>query len=122
MKKSKQDLQDGKAVLATYPPSIRASVKALRKLVKEVAPVAQERWIGGWRIYGYDLDGLFCYVGPFKDHAKLGLSLGIELDDPGKLLSGNAKSMRHVKVTSSKEIDHEGLTDLIEQAVELQSL
>src|SRR5262245_12995909 len=43
-------------------------------------------------------DAAFAYVDAFKAHVNVGFFRGAELADPGGLLEGNGKLMRHVKL------------------------
>ena len=58
----------------------------------------------------------FAYVNVFSKHVNVGFFNGNELDDPGSLLEGTGKRMRHVKVRPGVEIDEHTLTNLINQA------
>src|SRR6476620_7432802 len=41
-------------------------------------------------------DAAFGYVNAFRDHVNVGFFRGAEIDDPGGLLEGTGKLMRHV--------------------------
>lgn len=58
----------------------------------------------------------FGYVNVFTAHVNVGFFLGAELPDPGKLLQGTGKFMRHVKLRPDSEVDATALTTLIETA------
>ena len=58
-------------------------------------------------------DAAFAYVGVFKAHVNVGFFYGAELDDPGGLLEGTGKRMRHVKLRPGASIDRDALTVLI---------
>lgn len=61
-------------------------------------------------------DAPFAYVNGFKAHASVGFFYGAMLADPGGLLEGAGKRMRHVKLRPGKELDDGALGDLIEAA------
>lgn len=61
-------------------------------------------------------DAAFAYVGAFKAHVNVGFFRGAELDDPGILLEGTGKYMRHVKLRPEAEVDAAALLELIETA------
>ena len=61
-------------------------------------------------------DAAFCYVNVFKTHVNVGFYCGADLNDPGKLLQGSGKRMRHVKLKPNQEIDSKVLQNLIRQA------
>ncbi|MDJ0938345.1 MAG: DUF1801 domain-containing protein [Woeseiaceae bacterium] len=58
----------------------------------------------------------FGYVNAFSNHVNVGFFLGAELSDPGGLLEGTGKFMRHVKVRSGDDVDAEALAALIKAA------
>jgi hypothetical protein len=58
-------------------------------------------------------DAPFGYVNAFKVHANVGFFYGAMLADPGGLLEGEGKRMRHVKLRPGQEPDVTALGDLI---------
>ncbi len=58
----------------------------------------------------------FGYVNVFRSHANVGFFRGAELPDPGHLLQGTGKFMRHVKLKAATAIDGESLNRLIAAA------
>jgi hypothetical protein len=61
-------------------------------------------------------DAPFGYVNAFKAHANVGFYYGAMLPDPARLLEGEGKRMRHVKLRPGKELDDAALADLISAA------
>ena len=61
-------------------------------------------------------DAAFAYVSAFTAHANVGFFHGAELSDPGRLLEGTGKFMRHVKIRPGKDIDTEALSELVGSA------
>lgn len=61
-------------------------------------------------------DAAFAYVNAFTAHVNVGFFRGAELDDPARLLEGNGKRMRHVKLRPGSEVDTAALLALIEAA------
>ena len=61
-------------------------------------------------------DAAFGYVNAFTAHVNVGFFLGAELSDPGDLLEGTGKFMRHVKLRPECEVDVSALSKLIETA------
>ena len=61
-------------------------------------------------------DAAFGYVNAFRDHVNVGFFLGAELADPGRLLEGTGRFMRHVKLRPGQKVDATKLTTLIETA------
>jgi hypothetical protein len=58
-------------------------------------------------------DAAFGYVNAFTAHVNVGFFRGAELPDPHRLLEGNGKFMRHVKLRPGQAIDAAALTQLI---------
>ncbi len=61
-------------------------------------------------------DVAFAYVNAYRAHVNVGFFWGAELDDPGSLLEGSGKRMRHVKLRPGEAPDHAALNTLIEAA------
>lgn len=55
----------------------------------------------------------FAYVALFRAHVNVGFFGGAGIPDPGRLLRGNGRFMRHVKVTVRDDVDDTALTELI---------
>ena len=61
-------------------------------------------------------DAPFGYVNVFTSHVNVGFFHGASLSDPARLLQGNGKSMRHVKLNPGATINTAALRSLIEAA------
>jgi hypothetical protein len=61
-------------------------------------------------------DAPFGYVNVFTSHANVGFFHGASLPDPGRLLEGSGKFMRHVKLRPGTEINAGALKRLIDAA------
>ena len=64
-------------------------------------------------------EGQFCGFFPYKDHVQLAFSNGVALIDPRQLLGGTGKLRRHVNFAALDQIDPEGLSELLDNAVRL---
>ena len=60
----------------------------------------------------------FGYVNVFTSHVNVGFFQGASLRDPSRLLQGDGKRMRHVKLRPGAPINEESLFRLIESAWE----
>ncbi len=91
-------------------------IRALRRLVKKVAPRLQEsvKWGNGFWIKG---TMPISYVFTAKDYVQFGFTGGYRLKDPKKLLHGEGRYVRHIKVHSVREIDARAFAALIRQAI-----
>ena len=61
-------------------------------------------------------DAAFGYVNVFTSHVNVGFFHGAALPDPGRLLQGSGKHMRHVKLKPGTATDDAALSKLIEAA------
>lgn len=61
-------------------------------------------------------DAPFGYVNVFTAHVNVGFFHGAALADPGRLLQGAGKHMRHVKLRPEADVDERALGALIEAA------
>ena len=61
-------------------------------------------------------DAAFAYVNAFRAHVNVGFFRGAEIADPGGLLEGTGRFMRHVKLRPSSNVDAVALMELIQIA------
>jgi hypothetical protein len=61
-------------------------------------------------------DAAFGYVNAFTAHVNVGFFRGAEIPDPGGLLEGTGRLMRHVKLRPGRDVDGQALQALIEAA------
>ena len=83
---------------------MRACGDEVRELLHDGAPTA---CLG---------DVAFGYVNGFKSHVNVGFFQGAALRDPARLLEGNGKFMRHVKLRPGLAADAEAISKLIAAA------
>jgi Domain of unknown function (DU1801) len=95
----------------------------------ELRSIAQH-WFGRMRHCGDDVrelihdgcpvacvdDAPFGYVNSFKSHVNVGFFHGATLNDPGRLLEGSGKRMRHVKLRPGVELNTAALRNLVDAA------
>jgi hypothetical protein len=100
---------------ADQSPKHRRLISTLRKLVAKTSPRLSEavKWGNGCWI-GKEWPVLFLHAE--EDHLQFGFFGGSELTDPGKLLIGSGKHVRHVKVRKTADIDAAALKRWIRQA------
>lgn len=61
-------------------------------------------------------DAAFAYVNAFTAHVNVGFFRGAEIADPGRLLEGTGRFMRHVKLRPEGDVDSTALLKLIKTA------
>jgi hypothetical protein len=92
--------------------------KAVRTLVKKTVAGCEE-YVNPWKIPTFDLNGPLCFYMVAKEHVVFGFVRGAMLRDPGKLLQGTGKYLRHVKLRSVADLRKPGVRSLLEEAADL---
>jgi hypothetical protein len=105
-------------VEAEVAPEFRPIVAALRSLIKECAPSAEEVVSYGMPVYKGKT--LFAWINPPKKDVKLSFTRGVRLEDKYNLLRGTAKGgARHVMMKKLVDVNRPALKYYIKQAVKL---
>ena len=100
-------------------PSNQTIIRALRRLVKRVAPGLSEavKWGNGCWISGIRP---VAYVYSAADHVQFGFFNGSSLKDQRGLLEGQGKYVRHTKVRDVSGIDERAFAALLRQAARMR--
>ena len=101
-------------------PELSKVVKKLKSLVKQLVPGTAQT-VNAWGVPTFEVDQPFCFYMAGKNHVTCGFHQGTSLADPGKVLEGTGKNIRHVKLKTLQDLDSKGLRKLIEQASKLKS-
>ena len=103
---------------AQTPPN-QATIRALRRFVKAVAPTLTEAvmWSNGCWVVGTEP---IAYVYSDDGFVRFGFVMGASLKDPRGLLEGKGRSVRHIKVRAPANIDRPAFTALLKQAMQLR--
>src|ERR1700690_1273927 len=96
-------------LLAACPPEVAHLALALREMVLNQAPEAEELLYSVYaEVIVFKLSGIrggaFCYVAAYARHVNLGFYRGAELPDPHRVLGGTGKKMRHIRFNSSDDL------------------
>jgi len=97
----------------------RDVVNAIRRIVREAAPELEETIKWGQPCYVYRGNNV-CYIAPSAERVNFGFFRGADLEDPGHLLEGTGKKLRHVKLGLGKIPRKAPLQALVREAVSLQ--
>ena len=109
--------------------STKATVEAARRVVKSIAPKAEEipyrmaepkssRTM--WKLYRYAVDGEnVAGIGSFPDHANLYFYRGVDLDDGSGLLQGGGKEMRSITLRSPADAERANVKAVVRKAFRL---
>ncbi len=94
-------------------------VLELRNIIVSIAPDATESLHSKGMSYyhtgrGGPVSAGICQIGIFSDHIRLGFIHGVFLPDPKKLLEGDRKVKRYVRIQSYELAPWDDLKDLIE--------
>lgn len=104
------------AWLANLAPDIRAITKQLRAVARKNMPKAHEFIYHdaiGYSVNDSPFDRI-CYIAPQKKgYVNFGFFFGAGIPDPEKLLIGEGKRLRHVKVRSVDEAKNPALAKLV---------
>ncbi|MBS1840236.1 MAG: DUF1801 domain-containing protein [Acidobacteria bacterium] len=106
--------------VARENPALVHVVDALRDLVKKTIPQATEA-MNPWGIPVMELNGALCYIRVGKKHVTFGFPRGSAMKDPGKLLEGDGRNLRHVKVFDVAQARDPNLRGLLAQAKTLNA-
>ncbi len=109
--------------LEAYDPHISEIALALRELVLEEAPDASESiyqvyTVAIWFGFSGKMKDMFCYITTNAEHVNLGFPRGSALPDPNRVLEGEGKSMRHIKLRSLRDVERPFVRRYIQTAME----
>src|SRR5437879_496084 len=105
-------------IKAKVTPEFRPIVAAIRALIKESAPKAEEAI--GYGMPVYKGKTLFAWINPPKKDVTFSFTRGDQMEDKYNLLSGRAKAgARHVKMKKLADMNKPALKYYIKQAVKL---
>jgi len=115
--------------LKRVPATVRPTVKAAIKTVKEIAPKADEIAYRSqpprsksamWKLVRYAVDGTNVVgIGTFSNHSAMFFYRGRELDDEGGLLKGSGKDSRFITLTSASDAERPAVKRLLKQAFKI---
>jgi len=92
--------------------------KAVRSLVKNTVKGVEE-YVNPWKIPSFDSNGPLCCFMVGKEHVTFAFMRGAALPDPGNLLEGTGKGVRHVKLRSVTDVKKPGVKKLVMAAAKL---
>lgn len=104
-------------VKSKVPPEFRPVVAAIRSLMKEYAPRAQERISYG--IPMYEIRKPMAWINPSKTGVTFGFREGAYFEDRYGLLRGTGKHARHVRMKSLDQVNRPALKYYIKQALKV---
>lgn len=99
----------------TQPPGLGDRAQRWFERIRECGPDVRELLHDGWPTACVE-DAAFAYVSVHATHVNVGFYRGADLPDPGGLLQGGGKRMRHARLPAGEEVDEEALEALIDAA------
>ncbi len=111
---------DIEGFLQNYPPEVQELARLTQAWVKKVLPESSEELALGYKMIMYKLrpNGrqFVVYIAPYPKHVNLGFLMGTSLSDPHKVLKGTGKTLRHIKIKQSGDLEKEGVKEVVEAA------
>lgn len=109
-------------LLTPYGPSIQKLVLATRKLILEEAPAAGEFVYEVYTIADHfsftDRAGdAFVFTTTHANWINLGFNFGAALPDPKRLLQGEGKWIRHIRIAQAADLEAPGVRELVQAAI-----
>ena len=113
--------------LTGLPQNLQDIALELRNMIASICPETTERILWGALSYhnsakGGPVRGGICQIELFDDHVRLSFVHGVRLEDPQRLLQGNRKSKRYVRIASYEEAPWGAIRGLIQTAARLDPL
>ena len=109
--------------LQAYDPHISNLALSLREIILEEAPDASESvyqvyTVAIWFGFSGKMKDMFCYIATNAGHINLGFPRGSTLPDPNRVLEGDGKTMRHIKLASQADLNRPFIRRYIRTAME----
>jgi hypothetical protein len=109
--------------LEAYDQHISDLALALREVILEEAPDASESiyqvyTVAIWFGFSGKMKDMFCYITTNAGHINLGFPRGSILPDPNRVLEGEGKTMRHIKLRSQRDVERPFVRRYIRTAME----
>jgi len=106
--------------LAGYPLEIQAISRTLRAMACEAMPGAPEMLFASQNHFAYAFNrsrrDSIVYICPMRDYVRLGFMYGTHLNDSERLLVGEGKRLRHIKIKTVEEANRPAVRRLVEEA------
>jgi hypothetical protein len=110
-------------LLQAYSPEVRDLARSVRDQINAMLPYVTEKVYSGWKVILCSVDGSMkrgiCAISPQREYVNLIFYRGTDLDDPGCLLEGDGKKIRHITITDAAQIRRRDVRRLIKVAAGL---
>jgi hypothetical protein len=122
MKRVRQPDRQLLCFLAAYPASVAELFLSTRATVLEAAPTANEIIVDAYSAVAAAYtwterhQDAFCHIAAYNKYVNLGFNRGVRLKDPGRLLKGTGKLVRHITIKRLEDLHVPYIKELIEAA------
>jgi len=113
---------DPEEYIGQFDPPIADILKSLRSIIRKSAPKASEYVEKDMLAYALGPNtykASVCVISGHKSHVTVGFLRGTKLDDPDKLLQGEGKTVRHLKIMAVNAIPRRAVSAWVKQAAQL---
>lgn len=96
--------------------------RGLRNLIIDIYPkVVEVPWpkqkIIGYGVGPKKMSEHFCYLAAQREYVNLGFYYGVDLPDPGGLLEGTGKKLRHIKVKEIGMVNEPAIRNILRDSL-----
>jgi hypothetical protein len=110
-------------ILQGVSPGLGQVCKALRKLITNLDPEFVEiiwpnQKIASFGVGPKKMSEHYAYIGVQESHVNLGFYHGTSLLDPHKVLEGNGKKLRHIKLHEPAVVEGAPIAALLREAID----
>ena len=99
---------------------VQTIAKALRALVYEELPGAEERFTGGQRALAmYRATGDICWIQPQRQYCNIYFTRGAQLTDPDQVLNGTSERFRYARVRTLDDLEQLPLRAWLQESLAL---
>jgi hypothetical protein len=104
--------------IAKLPSGLQGICKKLHRVVRTQMPEAHEMIYHGTICFSTSPSKFspIVYIGPQRAWVNLGFFFGADIPDPKKLLLGEGKRMRHIKIRNEVEADNPAIKRMVKLA------
>lgn len=122
---AREPLTDLLTFLEPFDQGVQEIALKLRAFVLDTYPDTNELIYDNYNALaiGYSLSDkqkeMFCHIAVYSKYVNMGFDHGVDLYDPGKLLKGTGKRIRHITVTDFGTFQKRNVKKLLEQSHQL---
>ena len=112
-------MMDFDTLIATAPPELQQVCRTVRSSIHQLDPDVVEIVYEKQRIISFGwgpkkMSQHYAYLQIHRQHINLGFYQGASLPDPDGLLDGTGAALRHMKLRSLEQAEHEGVRRLLQ--------